>query len=362
MPDFRPDPEPAAAPDERLARLIAELCDLPGPTGYEDAVRARLLEAWKPHVTELRTDGVGNVLARVGDGRGRRVLIDAHMDEISFRVMSITEDGFLMLADALPRGQDLPQERRFMVGQPAQVVSRSGVVARGVFAAPSGHVLSKEMRERGHLMASDFFVELGLSSRAEVEALGVHPGAPVIFDVATRRLNSRLVGKALDDRLLLAIMTRLLEELDRDALTVDLWLAATVQEENGVHGARALAATERFDAVIALDVGLTADVPSLDSPLTTRLGGGPVIVHSDDYIHYDAPLTWSLVDAAAAAGIDCQHAAFGRYGSDGAAFLDAGMPAALVATPVRYTHTAIETAELADATATLELLRAFVAS
>ena len=347
-------------PDQRLADLIARLCDLPGPTGYENAVRDRLLEAWKPHASHLRTDAVGNVLARVGEGMGRRVLIDAHMDEISFRVASITEDGFLMLADALPRGQDQPQERRYMVAQPAQVISRSGVVARGVFAAPSGHVLTAEMRERGHLMASDFFVELGLSSRAEVEALGVHPGAPVIFEVATRRLGSRMVGKALDDRLLLAIMTRLLEDLAPEALTVDLWLAATVQEENGVHGARALAATERFDAVIALDVGLTGDVPGLERPLPTRLGGGPVIVHSDDYVHYDARLTWSLVDAAARAGVECQHAAFGRYGSDGLAYLDAGMPAALVATPVRYTHTAIETAELADATATLELLRAFV--
>ena len=355
----RPDPGSPRDGDERLARLVCELCDLPGPTGYEDAVRARLLELWQPHVSELRTDAVGNVLARVGDGSGRRVLVDAHMDEISFRVASITDDGFLRLADALPRGQDQPQERRYMVAQPAQVISRAGVVARGVFAAPSGHVLTKEMRDRGHLMASDFFLELGLETRAAAEALGVHAGAPVIFDVATRRLGTRLVGKALDDRLLLAIMTRLLEVLDPDTLTLDLWLAATVQEENGVHGARALAATERFDAVIALDVGLTSDVPGLSAELPTRLGGGPVIVHSDDYVHYDVPLTWSLVDAAAGAGITCQHAAFGRYGSDGLAYLDAGMPAALVATPVRYTHTAIETAELSDATATLELIRAF---
>ena len=353
----------APVTDDRLAQLIRGFCDLPGPTGYEDAVRARLLEAWKPHVSELRTDRVGNVLARVGEGAGRRVLIDAHMDEISFRVTSITDDGFLRLADALPRGADRPLQHRYMVGQPAQVMSRSGVVARGVFAAPSGHVLTAEMRDRGHLMASDFFVELGLSSRAQVEALGVHPGAPVIFDVSTRLLGTKVIGKALDDRLLLAIMTRLLEDLDAGALGVDLWFAATVQEENGVHGARALAAMERFDAVIALDVGLTGDVPGVaDGELATRLGGGPVLVHSDNYVHYDASLTWELVDAASAAGIGFQHAAFGRYGSDGLAYLDAGMPAALVATPVRYTHTAIETAELADATATLELLRAFVSA
>lgn len=346
--------------DERIAAAIAGYCDLPGPTGYEAPVRERVLDRWRPHVSELRVDGVGNVLARVGAGTGRRVVVDAHMDEIGFRVASISDDGFLMLADG-QRGHDQPQERRYAVGQPAQVVGREGVLARGVFAAPSGHVLTPALRDAEHLMISDFFVDLGVSSRAEVLALGVRPGAGVVFDVATRRLGDRMVGKAMDDRMLLAVLELLLDELEIDRLGVDLWLAATVQEENGLHGARALAATERFDAAIALDVGLAGDVPGVaEGELEARLGAGPVVVHSDSYVHYDVTLTGELLDAAADAGVDVQHATFGRYGSNGCAYLDAGVPAALLTAPVRYTHTAVEMVALADVRATVEVLRAFV--
>jgi endoglucanase len=345
--------------DERIFATVAAYCDLPGPTGYEAAVRERVLSGWADRVAEMRVDPVGNVLARVG-GHGRRVVVDAHMDEIGFRVASITPDGFLMLADG-QRGHDQPQERRYAVGQPAQVVGQVGVIARGVFAAPSGHVLTPEQRDAAHLMIGDFFVDLGLDSREAVLAAGVHPGAAVVFDVATRRLGDRAVGKAMDDRMLLAAIELLLETIDPAALPVELWVAATVQEENGLHGARAVAARGRFDAAIALDVGLTGDVPRVaGDELETRLGGGPVLVHSDSYVHYDAALTRRLLDAATGAGIAIQHATFGRYGSDGCAYLDAGVPAALVATPVRYTHTAIETVALADVRATVELLRAIL--
>jgi len=345
---------------ERVHAAVAELCDLPGPTGQEDAVREHLRAAWEPYASELRTDAVGNLLARVGEGSGPRLLIEAHMDEIGFKVRAITDDGFLLLANA-QTNQLEPQERRYMVGQPAQVVRRGEVVAQGIFAAPSGHVLTPKLMAEGHLLVSDFFLDIGCASRAEAQARGVHVGASVIFDVAARSLGTRVVGKAMDDRMLLAIMTLLLERLDPAALTVDLWLGATVQEENGLHGARALAATERFDAVIALDVGLTGDVPILAvGDVATTMGAGPIVVHSDQMIHYHGPLTWELLEVARAAGIPVQDGMFGGYGSDGCAFFDAGMRAALVATPVRYTHTAVEMVDVGDVAQTVELLNAYV--
>ena len=51
---------------------------------------------------------------------------------------------------------------------------------------------------------------------------------------------------------------------------------------------------------------------------------------------------------------------FGSFGSDGAAFMKADVPAALVAFPARYTHSPFETAHLADIEALVEWLAAFV--
>lgn len=350
----------AETPDaDGLAATIAELCELPGPTGREEAVRARLAERWRPHVDTLAVDGVGNLLAKVG-GQGRRTLLTAHMDEIGFVVRHVTDAGFLLVANAQSSGR-VSHERRYMVGQPAQVLGRDGVVARGVFAAPSGHVLTAAQLAEPRLTAADFFVDVGADSREQALALGVHVGAPVVWDVPTRRLGDKLVGKAMDDRLLLAVLTALLERIDRDALGVELWVAATVQEENVCHGARALAARERFDQVVALDVGLCGDVPGVGPEVTdVRLGGGPVLVHSDFMAHYDHALTWTLADLAGRSGIAFQHGQFGDYGSDGLPFVDAGTPTALVAAPVRYTHTAFETAAVGDAAATVALVETFV--
>ncbi len=63
---------------------------------------------------------------------------------------------------------------------------------------------------------------------------------------------------------------------------------------------------------------------------------------------------------AAEAGIAIQHAVFGSFGSDGSAFMKADIPAAMVAFPSRYTHSAFETGNLDDIEALVEWLCAFV--
>jgi putative aminopeptidase FrvX len=344
----------------RIAEVVYALCALPGPTGYEHAVRDWLEVAWGRHAADIEVDAVGNLIAHVGAAGGRSVLLDAHMDEIGFKVRYVTEDGFLMLANA-QRSQTEPQQGRHMIGQPAQVVTADGVIAHGVFAAPSGHVSPLERKADGNILISDFFVDLGLASREQVEAQGIHPGAAVIFDAGPRTLGDRLVAKAMDDRLMLAVITLLLDALDDSALAADLWLSATIQEENGIHGARALASTKRFDAALALDVGLTADTPVIaPHELPTRLGGGPVIVHSDQFVNYHPQLTRELLDTAQRRGIPHQQAVFGQYGSNGVAFQDAGIPTALISTPIRYPHTAFEMADLDDIQATIALLQAYL--
>jgi endoglucanase len=339
---------------DHLVEVCSRLCTPIGYSGREGAVRSVVEKQWSHHGLEPALDAVGNLLAHVG-GAGERVLLTAHMDEVGFVVREITDDGFVLVGTTFGTLADA-QAARYPVGHPAAVMGRDGVVARGIFAAPSGHIV----RNTPEKSVSGFYVDLGLSSAEEVRALGVHPAAPVVFDVPVRKLGKRIVGKAFDDRLMLAVIELLLERLDRSALTVDLWVAATVQEENGCHGAQVLAANERFDAVIALEVGLCDDVPLARAGFGTKLGAGPLIVHEDMQVAYDQALSWRLVDAANRAGVPFQQAAFTLYGTDGRAFLDAGSPSAVLAPPVRYTHTTFEMADVADVEATVALLEAFV--
>ncbi len=161
----------------------------------------------------------------------------------------------------------------------------------------------------------------------------------------------------MDNRVGLALIEAVAATVDAEALACELWIAATVQEENGLHGARALALAERFDAAIALDVGLAGDIPSVDErEFPTRLGAGPIVVHRDTGIVYDRRLVAHLLGL----GVPAQDGLFAGYGSDGLAIAETGTPTALVTVATRYTHTAFETIHRADLDSTAELLHAFL--
>jgi tetrahedral aminopeptidase len=336
--------------------LLRELTELPGPSGQEDEVMAWVEARWSDRCQETQRTTTGNVLARVG-GLGPRLLIQAHADEIGFVVRSIHKDGFVHLATA-QRADD--PFRRFPVGQVAMILGRDGPVD-GIIAALSGHVLTAEQRGKKKLDYPDIFVDVGASSRSEAERMGIHPGARVIWNPPLRRLGTRLYGKAMDDRMPLALMTALIEQVADQDLAYELHLGVTIQEENGLIGANAIPGDLRPDLALAVDVGLAGDVPGVsDQTMPTALGAGPVLVHKDASVHYSRALIWKLVGLAEARSIPFQHAIFEQYGSDGAEFIRHGIPTALIAPPTRYTHSPFEMVDERDLDATLDLLVAFV--
>jgi putative aminopeptidase FrvX len=173
----------------------------------------------------------------------------------------------------------------------------------------------------------------------------------VIFSAPARRVGELLIGPAMDNRVGLALMDAMIDTADT---LCELWLVATTQEENGLHGARALIREQHFDAAIALDVGLAGDIPAVEErEYGTKLGAGPIIVHRDTGIIYDRLLTQHLLSL----GVPAQDGLFAGYGSDGLALAESGSPTALVTVATRYTHTAFETIHPDDLTATAELLR-----
>jgi len=71
--------------------LLERLCNASGVSGDEGEVRAIILEQVKPLVDEVKVDVLGNVIA-ARHARGvenpLRVLLDAHMDEVGFMIVS----------------------------------------------------------------------------------------------------------------------------------------------------------------------------------------------------------------------------------------------------------------------------------
>ena len=341
-----------------MFELIKELSELAGPVGQEQAVVDRVETLWRDAGAEIERTRIGNLLGHAG-GTGPKLLLAAHADELCYLVRAIDERGFLWLANGQGWMRTKSLREWHTIGQRVRVLARNGSLP-GVIAAPTGHVATLSLAEPTELTWGDFWVDCGLT-REELIERGVTPGTRVIWDAQTELWGRHVVGKALDDRVPLAVITEVLRRVPPAERAWQLSLACTVQEEVGLVGAFALAAERAFDAAIVVEIGLAGDIPNVDERMVPlRLGGGPALIHKDAMVHYDHALTAALERNAQQARIPIQHAVFGSFGSDGAAFMRADIPSAMVAFPARYTHSAFETGNLDDIEALVAWLCAFV--
>jgi putative aminopeptidase FrvX len=334
--------------------ILRALCELPGPTGEEDAVLDWVEREWAGRGEVSRTR-VGNLLLRL-PGPGPRVLMAAHADELSLIVRSVTPDGFLRV---------LPGERDtftapYFPGAALRVLADGGPVP-GVFATTTGHALTPEQRERTKLTWDDVFVDVGLTAAEAAEA-GIRVGTRMVWDTGVRRLGRLLVGKAMDDRLGVAVLVALARRLDPAKLRYDVTLALTVQEEIGMVGVASLARDGReFDIGFVVDNGLAGDIPTVSPDhVPVRLGGGPALVHRDSSAHYSRRLIARMRAAAERGGIPVQDVVLYHYTSDAAHLIRQGMETLLVAPPIRYSHSPFEAVDPADVEATVRLFEAFL--
>lgn len=348
MPEQRPE----------LYDAVRELSELPGPTGHEDAVQDWIAERWGRFAKVERTR-VDNVIATVG-GSGRRLLIMGHADEICFMVKSVSDDGFLHLWPYYGDTRGYPPRWVMPLNQPALVLTENGSVP-GFFATTSGHVLQKR-DESARWEWNEWFVDLGLSSRAEAEALDIFPGCRVIWNPKVQRYGDHhITGKAMDDRAALAIATIAGEELaKRNDLAYEVCLASTVQEENGLIGAQSIADSLDVDLCLNLDVGLVGDHPGPDvKDFPNKMGLGPAVVYQDASTHYSRKLSDRILKIGKERGIPVQRAIYQQYGSDGAALVRRGIEAVLLTYPTRYTHSPVETVDERDLNWLVDLIVAF---
>ncbi|MFL5807377.1 MAG: M42 family metallopeptidase [Roseiflexaceae bacterium] len=341
-----------------LFGLIKALTELAGPVGQEGAVLDYIEPLWRASGATIERTRIGNLIARAG-GQGPKLLLVAHADELCYLVRAIDPGGFLWLANGQAWERKTSLRNWFTVGQPVRVLARSGPIS-GVLAAATGHLATLLLPEPSELTWNDFWVDTGLT-REELLARGVTPGTRVVWDATTTQRGPHVVGKALDDRVPLAVITEVLGRVPPSERGCELTLACTVQEEVGLIGGFALAAHERFDAAIVVEIGMAGDIPGVDArAMPLRLGAGPVLIHKDSLVHYDYALTQRLEQAAQRADIAIQHAVFGSFGSDGAALMKADIPTAMVAFPTRYTHSPFETGHLGDIEALIGWLAACV--
>ncbi len=345
---------PYAEGDE-TERLLEELTNAHGVSGFEGPVRDILRREWKDLLTDLHTDGLGNLIGSVpGSSDSPRVLVMAHMDEVGFLVRHIDENGYLYIHNV---GGYFDQS---VLTQRLSILTPGGEVL-GYTGMKSGHILRPDERDR-MVPLSDMFVDVGATSRAEAEAMGLRAGLPVAYATKFEVMNGtrRYLAKAFDDRAGLAVITEALRRLRGRSHPNQVLVAATVQEEIGLRGASVVTASTSPDIVINLEIGLASDFPLLTSKALSQeeLGkGAGIFVFDGSMIPNNKYIDW-ILKLADENTITVQLESVTGYGEDAAMIQKSarGVPAVNIGIPTRYAHSQSGVIDRADYDRTVDLV------
>jgi len=333
---------------EPQLKLLERLCNACAISGDEGEVRKIVLEQVKPAADEVKVDALGNVLATkrgTQEGQRLRVMLAAHMDEVGFMITNDEGDGIYRFD--IVGGIDVRQ----LAGKPV-LIGRDHIP--GVIGAKPIHLTNDEERKKT-ISLDTLRIDTG------PEAKKVKVGDRAAFASSFTRLGPSLRAKALDNRLGVASLVELVKNAPP---SIDLLAAFTVQEENGLRGAKVAAYAFDPDLAIVLDSTPAHDLPAHDgsdnAQYNTQLDGGPAIYVADHGTLHDPRLIRHLVETAQALGIPYQIRQPGGGGTDAGAIHQqrAGIPSVSVSVPHRYSHTAASIARRADWEYTLQLLHA----
>ena len=332
-------------------KFLEKLVNTPSPSGHEMTLGGQ--EVWieqvKPFVHEVKVDLYGNAFAYYNkfNKDKKTILIDAHADEIGFIVSDIDDKGYIKVNRL--GGSDIlttPASRVDIWIDKNKSVS-------GVFGHPAIHVQDKYKVELDKI-----FIDVGASSREEVEKLGIEIGSPITMKDGYFEIPNFYCGRSLDDKIGGFINAEVLRKLHENKieLNFNLVIANVVMEEVGLFGAKMASNEINPDVAIAIDV-----CHDTTSPAYNRNKDGHV-VSGEGCVLMSAPsiqknLLKLLKDTAKENEIKYQMITSGRgTGTNTDSYFVKGVPSALISMPMRYMHTTSEMISHYDVESAIDLL------
>ena len=325
------------------------LCDLPAVPGDEGAVRDFVISKLRARTRDISVDVLGNVIARVG-GKGPRVVVDAHMDEVGFLVSHIDDRGFVRV--------------QALGGVDARVFYGQRLVVHGIKPLPAtvGAVpphISKTSGGDGVPDIGDCVIDTGLAADKVKKYVSI--GDPVTFDSELAETEDGVIARSIDDRVGIFVILKMLEA--KPKLDCELFVTMTVQEEPGLRGARVIAPALSPDFVVALEGTVAMDLPGVAGHKTlANTLKGPEIRLSDRYLVADRGFSFFIKSVADKKKIPSQITVKKAGGTNATAMqvTGKGARAAAVSVPTRYLHSPGSVAFKSDIEATVKLMKGVV--
>ena len=324
-----------------MVELIKELTALDATSGDEKAVRDFIISKISPFC-EYKTDALGNLIATKKGKKqpGKKIMLDAHMDEVGLIITHITADGFLRFKTV---GGINTSALLF------KAVRINGKVPGAISGKPIHLTHGDEEKKLPEPDA--LYIDIGAASGEEAERLvTVGDRAVMVSDFTVCGKN--IISKALDDRVGCAILIKLIETCDE----YDFIAVFSTQEEIGLRGAKTAAFSVNPDAAIVLEGTTAADIAGVDEDKSVcNLGGGAAVSFMDRSTVYDR----DYYAAALSSGIPAQpkRAATGGNNAGAIHVTREGIRTVAISVPCRYIHSSSSVANTDDINAAYELAK-----
>ena len=330
--------------------LLKELCETPGAPGYEERIREIVIRELTPLSDSVEVDALGNVIAMKKGSQGGRFMIAGHMDEISFMVKFINDQGFL---NFVPLGGFDPKT---LTAQRVIVHGRKDLM--GVMGSKPIHIMTEDDRRKPPKL-DDFFVDLGLPAEKVKELVRV--GDVITRERTVIEMGDVYNGKSFDDRVGVFVMIEGFRQAKSNKM--DVYAVGTVQEEIGIRGATVAARNIDPDVGVALDVTLACDVPFTEKhQRVTEMGAGTAIKAYDGSVVPNWKMVDFMRDLCEQRKIPWQMEVLPAGGTDTAGIQRSGKGAAAgcISVPTRYVHSVIEMIHPTDVQASIDLMAALI--
>lgn len=339
--------------DQKVKESLFESLRMPSPSGSEEQVTSLFRDFVSPYVDEVYTDVNGNCIAHKR-GSGQKIMFMAHADEIGLMISYIDDRGFLYFKEI--GGVDT----NILPTQHVTIMGKNGPI-KGVIGRKPIHLQEKSDNAK-QLNPEDLWIDIAAKDKTDAESK-VQIGSVATFESNAIGFSDALVlSKSLDDKIGLAVLMGLAQNLQSLSTDLDIYLVASVQEELGARGAQMVSEAIRPDIGIAIDVTHATDYPTM-SPAKDgdiSLGKGVVIPMGPNM---SKGINQALINLAKVNNIPYQIEAIARpTGTDAREIQVAGtgIQTGLISIPCRYMHTPSEVVSLADADSAIALLSAYL--
>ncbi len=310
-----------------MFEMIKKLTELNGTSGAEHSVREYIISEIKDYA-DIKIDNMGNIIAFVrGKKRAaKKVMADAHMDEVGFIITSVTADGFLKFQTVGGIETAVLLARR--------VITESGV--KGVISMKPVHLLSSSEKTK-QPDADSLYIDIGASSKEEA-LKRVNIGETAVFMEGCEPLGDLVLSKAIDDRAGIAILIDIIKNAE-----YDFYAVFSVQEEVGLRGAKAAAFSVDPLYAVVIESTTAADIKGVAEEKTVcNVGSGAVLSFMDRATMYDRGLFEKAKAIAEQNNIPCQtkRAVAGGNNAGAINVSRGGVKTLAISVPCRYIHSA----------------------